>query len=49
MFLKPIPVAETSKARSAFARLLGLRVRRGHECPSLVNVVCCLVEVSATG
>jgi hypothetical protein len=36
---------------SAAARLLGLWVRshRGHGCLSLVSVVCCQVEVSATG
>jgi len=46
----PIPVAARSKA----ARLLGLWVRippggGGHVCLSLVNVVCCQVEVSASG
>jgi hypothetical protein len=44
---KPIPVA----ARSAAARLLGLRVRlplRGMDV-CLVSVVCCQVEVSASG
>jgi len=32
-------------------RMLGLRVRilRGHECLSLVDVVCCQTEVSARG
>jgi hypothetical protein len=36
---------------SAAARLLGLwvRIRRGHGCLSVVNVVCCQVEVSASG
>jgi hypothetical protein len=36
---------------SVAARLLGLRVRipPGHGCLSLVNVVCCQVEVSAPG
>ena len=37
---------------SAAARCLGLRVRIppvGHECMSVVSVVCCQVEVSATG
>ena len=35
---------------SAAARFLGLRVQsgRGHECLSLVSVVCCEVEVSVT-
>jgi len=36
---------------SAVARLLGLWVRipRGHGCLSVVSVVCCQVEISATG
>ena len=36
---------------SAAARLLRLwvRIRRGHGCLSVVSVVCCRVEVSATG
>jgi hypothetical protein len=36
---------------SAAVRLLGLWVRipPGHECLSVVSVVCCQVEVSATG
>ena len=36
--------------RSAAARLLGLWVRipPGHECLSVVRVVCCQVEISAT-
>jgi hypothetical protein len=36
---------------STDSRLLGLRVRIpvGHECVSLVSVLCCEVEVSATG
>jgi hypothetical protein len=43
----PIQVA----VRSAAARLLGLRVRipPGHGCLSLLSVVCCQVEVSASG
>jgi len=26
----------------------GFESHRGHECPSVVNVVCCQIEVSAT-
>ena len=39
------------RCASAASHLLGLRVRipPGHGCVSLVNVVCCQVEVSATG
>ena len=39
------------RLESAAARLLGLRVRipPRHGCVSLVNFVCCHVEVSATG
>ena len=38
------------RRESAAARLLGLRVRiPPGACMSLVNVVCCLVEVSASG
>jgi hypothetical protein len=46
----PIPLAALRR-RSLAARLLGLRVRipPGHECPSLVSVVCCQVEVSEMG
>ena len=37
--------------RSAAVRLLGLRVRilPGHACQSLVNVLCCQIEVSVLG
>jgi hypothetical protein len=37
--------------RESTVRLLGLcfRIPPGHECLSLVSVVCCQVEVSATG
>ena len=47
----PGPVAARSKARSLALRLLGLRVRIPplHGCLSVVSVVCCQVEVSATG
>jgi hypothetical protein len=50
-FTKPIPVAARPKAWYAAARLLGLGVRipRGRGCLSLVSVVCCQVEVSASG
>jgi len=43
----PIPMAARSKA----ARLLGLRVRipLGARTLSLVSVVCCQIEVSASG
>ena len=36
---------------SVAARFVGLRVRilRGRVCPSLVSVVCCQMEVSASG
>jgi hypothetical protein len=38
------------RRRSVAARLLRLSVRipTGHECLSVVSVVCCWVEVSAT-
>jgi hypothetical protein len=44
---EPNPATTRSKA----ARLLRLRVRipPGHTCLSVVSVVCCQVEVSATG
>jgi hypothetical protein len=37
--------------RYVAARMLGLRVRtlRGHECLSLVDIVCCQTEVYTTG
>jgi hypothetical protein len=41
----PIPVAARSKACWDY----GFESRRGHGCLSLVSVVCCQVEVSATG
>ena len=45
------PIGRAGRLRSVAVRLLGLRVRipPGHGCPSLVSVVCCQVEVSATG
>jgi hypothetical protein len=50
----PIPVAAQSKAWSAAAHLLGLRIRileswRGLRCLSVVTVVFCEVEVNASG
>ena len=47
----PNPVAVRSKAWDCGPSLLGLRVRmlRGHDNLSVVSVVCCQVEVSATG
>jgi hypothetical protein len=47
----PIPVARGLRRGSAAACLLRLRVRipPGHGCLSLVSVVCCRVDVSATG
>ena len=39
------------RQESEAVRFLGIAVRipLGHECLSLVNVVCCQIEVSATG
>jgi hypothetical protein len=48
----PIPVAARTKAlglRPLACWDCGFESRRGHGCLSLVSVVCCLVEVSATG
>jgi hypothetical protein len=44
-------MAARSKAESAAAGLLGLRVRipPGHGCLSVLSVVCCQVEVSELG
>jgi hypothetical protein len=47
----PIPVAVRSKAwvcGRSLARNVGSNPARGHGCLSLVSVVCCQVEVSAT-
>jgi hypothetical protein len=46
----PIQVAAPGKAW-VYGRLMGLwfESRLGHGCPCLVSVVCCQVEVSATG
>jgi hypothetical protein len=47
---KPIPLAERLRRGSAANRLLGLRIRipPGNGFLSVVSVVCCQVEVSAT-
>ena len=47
----PVPVTVRIRRGSEGARLLGLRVRipSGHGCLSLVSVVCCKVEISASG
>jgi hypothetical protein len=47
----PIPVAARLRRGSAAVRLLELwvRISPGHGCLSLVSVVCCQVEVSASG
>jgi len=49
--LWPIPVAARSKMSPAGARLLGLRfqIPPGHGNYSVLSVVCCQVEVFATG
>ena len=44
MPLKPIPVAEKSKARSASARLLGLRVRMRPGAWMPVSCECCVLS-----
>jgi hypothetical protein len=49
---KPIPVAVRSKAwvcGCSFAGIVVSNPPQGHGCLSLVSVVCCQVEVSATG
>ena len=47
----PMPMGARSKAWVCAAVLLGMRVRilLGHRCLSLVIVVCCQVEVPASG
>jgi len=48
----PIPVAMRSKAwvcGRSLAGVVGSNPPGGHVCLSLVNVVCCQVEVSASG
>jgi hypothetical protein len=48
----PIPVAVRSKAwvfGRSLTRILGSNPTWEHGCLSLVSVVCCQVEVSATG
>jgi len=49
--LASTPVAARSRDGSAAARLVELRNRipLGHGCLSIVSVVCCKVEVTATG
>ena len=51
MKMRPVPVAARSKAyvcgRSP-AEIVGSNPTRGHGCLSVVTVVCCQVEVSAT-
>jgi hypothetical protein len=47
----PIPVAVRSKAwvfGRSLTRIVGSNLTGGHGCLSLVSVVCCQVEVSAT-
>jgi hypothetical protein len=46
--LTPIPVRGVG-LRPLACRDCGFESRRGHECVSLVSVVCCQVEFSATG
>jgi hypothetical protein len=51
MFELPIPVAVRSKAwvcGRSLTRIMGSNPTGGHGCLSLVSVVCCQVEVSAT-
>jgi hypothetical protein len=48
----PIPVAARSKAwvcGRSLAGIVGSNPTGGHGCLSLVSVVCCQVEVSASG
>jgi hypothetical protein len=48
----PVPVAARSKAwvcGRSLAGIAGSNSARGHGCLSVVSVVCCQVEVSATG
>ena len=51
MWILPVPVAARSKAwvcgRSP-AEIVGSNPKGGHGCLSVVSVVCCQVEVSAT-
>ena len=47
----PVPVAARSKAsvcRQSPAEMVGSNPTGGHGCLSVVSVVCCKVEVSAT-
>ena len=48
----PVPVAARSRAwvcGHSTAEIMGSNPHRGHGCLSVVSVVCCQVEVSATG
>ena len=48
----PVPVAARSKAQDCGrspAEIVGSNPTGGHGCLSVVSVVCCQVEVSATG
>jgi hypothetical protein len=48
----PIPVGARYKAwvcGRSFAGIGGANPAGGHECLSVISVVCCQVEVSATG
>ena len=48
----PIPVAEWSNAMvygRSLAGIAGSNTAGGHGCLSVVNIVCCQVEVSVTG
>ena len=49
--MKPVQVAARSKASVcglSLAGIAGSNAARGHGCLSVVSVVCCQVEVSAT-
>jgi hypothetical protein len=47
----PMPVAARSNAWVCGSLRAGIvvRIAPGHECLSVVNIVCCQVEVSASG
>ena len=47
--LYPIPVAARCKARVCGPSLAGIAGSNPHGCLSVVSVVCCQVEVSASG
>jgi len=46
---EPIPVASRSKAQVSGRSPAEIESHRGHGCLSVVNVVCCQAEVSASG